>query len=70
MIRISHLLSVTTECYSFIGNQERNRVINTISGEEEDDLGIKNQTTLPGWIIEIGNEKGTVSRLKQIDNVI
>ncbi|MBA7584001.1 hypothetical protein ES708_25953 [subsurface metagenome] len=69
MIRISHLLSVITECYSFIGNQERNRVINTISGEEEDDFGIKNQTSLPGWIIEIGNEKGTVSRLKQIDNI-
>ena len=69
MIRISHLLSATTDCYSFIGNQERNSVINSISEEEEDELGIKNQTTLPGWMIEIGNEKGTVPRLKQIDNI-
>ncbi len=69
MIRISHLLSVITKCYSFIGNQERNRVINTISGEEEEDWGINNQMNLPGWIIEIGNEKGTVPRLKQIDNI-
>ncbi len=69
MIRISHLLSADTICYSFIGNQERKRVINTISGKEEDDLEIKNQMKLPSWIIEIGNEKGTVSRLKQIDNI-
>ena len=69
MIRISHLLSVITKCYSFIGNQERNRVINTISGEEEEDWGLNNQMNLPGWIIEIGNEKGTIPRLKQIDNI-
>jgi len=69
MIRMSHLLSTIHDCYSFIGVQERNRVINTISGEEEEVLGLKIQETLPSWILEIGNVKGTVHRLKYIDNI-
>ena len=66
MIRTSHLQASKFQCESFIGSQERNRVMNSISDKDESE---KESIDIPSWISDIGDALGTKKRILYIDNI-
>ena len=66
MIKYSHLQANQFQSYSFIGVQERNRVLRAVTEEEENE---SNPGELPSWIIDIAKQLKTFNRLKFIDNI-
>ncbi len=66
MIKTTHVQANQFQCFSFIGQQERNRVTNILSEDIEVLIEFKD---LPSWISDIGIQLGTYSRLLHIDNL-
>ena len=66
MIKTTHIQANQFQCYSFIGQQERNRVTNALS---EGTKVLMEFNELPSWISDIGIQLGTYSRLLHIDNM-
>ncbi len=69
MIKLTHLIASQFQCNSFIGAQERNRVYNSVSEEEESLISITPIEDLPSWISDIGKQMKTHKRLFYIDNL-
>lgn len=69
MIKISHLQANQFQCYSFVGSQERNRVYNSVSDDEEIYVSGATMEDLPSWLSDIGNQLGTQQRIRYIDNL-
>lgn len=66
MIKTTHIQANQFQCYSFIGQQERNRVSANLT---EDNEVLLEFNELPSWISDIGIQLGTYSRLLHIDNL-
>lgn len=68
MIKTTYLQATQFQCYSFVGVQERNRVYDSLSEEEEEEVESA-FNELPSWLSDIGDQLGASSRLKYIDNI-
>ena len=66
MIKTTHIQANQFQCYSFIGQQERNRVTNNLT---EDNEVLMEFNELPSWMLDIGIQMRTYSRLLHIDNL-
>ena len=66
MIETTHVQANQFQCYSFVGQQERNRVNANLT---EDNEVLMEFNELPSWISDIGIQLGTYSRLLHIDNL-
>ncbi len=66
MIKTTHIQANQFQCYSFIGQQERNRVNDNLTEFHE---ALMEFNELPSWIYDIGIQLGTYSRLLHIDNL-
>ncbi len=66
MIKTTHIRTNQFQCYSFIGQQERNRVTDNLT---EDNEVLMEFNELPSWMSDIGIQLETYSRLLYIDNL-